>query len=61
MVWGGKNKVAVLEPDEIEMLGFPNNHTEGVGSIDIYKSLGNSFHPAIYACYSCLVNGEDRC
>lgn len=46
LVWVGKNKVAPLEPDEIEMLlGFPRNHTRGGGisRTDRYKSLGNSF------------------
>ncbi|KAE8732140.1 Detected protein of confused Function [Hibiscus syriacus] len=33
LVWVGKNKVAPLEPDEVEMLiGFPKNHTRGGGS-----------------------------
>ncbi|XP_076909900.1 DNA (cytosine-5)-methyltransferase DRM2-like [Bidens hawaiensis] len=46
LVWVGKNKVATLEPDEVEMLlGFPQNHTRGGGisRTDRYKSLGNSF------------------
>nr|WDW19226.1 DRM protein [Humulus lupulus] len=46
LVWVGRNKVAPLEPDEIEMLlGFPRNHTRGGGisRTDRYKSLGNSF------------------
>ncbi|KAF5792179.1 putative DNA (cytosine-5-)-methyltransferase [Helianthus annuus] len=46
LVWVGKNKVAPLEPDEVEMLlGFPQNHTRGGGisRTDRYKSLGNSF------------------
>ncbi|KAK9067299.1 hypothetical protein SSX86_014625 [Deinandra increscens subsp. villosa] len=46
LVWVGKNKVATLEPDEVEMLlGFPKNHTRGGGisRTDRYKSLGNSF------------------
>ncbi|KAI3670075.1 hypothetical protein L6452_41681 [Arctium lappa] len=46
LVWVGKNKVAPLEPDEVEMLlGFPRNHTRGGGisRTDRYKSLGNSF------------------
>ncbi|KAI3784716.1 hypothetical protein L1987_43821 [Smallanthus sonchifolius] len=46
LVWVGKNKVATLEPDEVEMLlGFPRNHTRGGGisRTDRYKSLGNSF------------------
>ncbi|KAJ8750022.1 hypothetical protein K2173_013937 [Erythroxylum novogranatense] len=46
LVWVGRNKVAPLEPDEIEMLlGFPKNHTRGGGisRTDRYKSLGNSF------------------
>ncbi|KAE8665108.1 hypothetical protein F3Y22_tig00112678pilonHSYRG00014 [Hibiscus syriacus] len=33
LVWVGRNKVAPLEPDEVEMLlGFPKNHTRGGGS-----------------------------
>ncbi|CAL1391776.1 unnamed protein product [Linum trigynum] len=46
LVWVGKNKVAPLEPDEVEsLLGFPKNHTRGGGisRTDRYKSLGNSF------------------
>ncbi|PWA98114.1 domains rearranged methyltransferase 2 [Artemisia annua] len=46
LVWVGKNKLATLEPDEVEMLlGFPRNHTRGGGisRTDRYKSLGNSF------------------
>lgn len=31
LVWVGKNKVATLEPDEMEfLLGYPRNHTRGV-------------------------------
>lgn len=50
LVWVGKNKVAPLEPDEVEMLlGFPKNHTRGGGisRTDRYKSLGNSFQVSI--------------
>ncbi|KAH9604347.1 hypothetical protein KSS87_012672 [Heliosperma pusillum] len=46
LVWVGRNKVAPLEPDEVEMLlGFPRNHTRGggVSRTERYKSLGNSF------------------
>lgn len=46
LVWVGKDKLAPLEPDEVEMLlGFPRNHTRGGGisRTDRYKSLGNSF------------------
>ncbi|XP_004489254.1 DNA (cytosine-5)-methyltransferase DRM2 [Cicer arietinum] len=46
LVWVGKNKVAPLEPDEVEtLLGFPRNHTRGGGisRTDRFKSLGNSF------------------
>ncbi|XP_041009061.1 DNA (cytosine-5)-methyltransferase DRM2-like isoform X2 [Juglans microcarpa x Juglans regia] len=46
LVWVGRNKVAPLEADEVEMLlGFPRNHTRGGGisRTDRYKSLGNSF------------------
>ncbi|KAF3674441.1 DNA (cytosine-5)-methyltransferase DRM2 [Capsicum annuum] len=42
LVWVGRNKVAPLEPDEVEMLlGFPKNHTRGGGisRTDRYKSL----------------------
>ncbi|KAJ8563033.1 hypothetical protein K7X08_031485 [Anisodus acutangulus] len=32
LLWVGRNKVAPLEPDEVEMLlGFPRNHTRGGG------------------------------
>ncbi|KAG7550732.1 Ubiquitin-associated domain [Arabidopsis thaliana x Arabidopsis arenosa] len=46
LVWVGKNKLAPLEPDEMEkLLGFPRDHTRGGGisRTDRYKSLGNSF------------------
>lgn len=44
LVWVGKNKVAPLEPDEVEtLLGFPRNHTRGISRTDRFKSLGNSF------------------
>lgn len=53
LVWVGRNKVAPLEPDEIEMLlGFPKNHTRGGGisRTDRYKSLGNSFQVYYSEC-----------
>ncbi|KAL6649473.1 hypothetical protein ACP70R_013697 [Stipagrostis hirtigluma subsp. patula] len=44
LVWVGLNKVAPLEPDEMEfLLGFPKDHTRGVSKTERYKSLGNSF------------------
>ncbi|XP_031096166.1 DNA (cytosine-5)-methyltransferase DRM2-like [Ipomoea triloba] len=44
LVWVGLNKVAPLEPDEVEMLlGFPKSHTRGISRTDRYKALGNSF------------------
>uniref|UniRef100_A0A2N9ILK4 DNA (cytosine-5-)-methyltransferase n=1 Tax=Fagus sylvatica TaxID=28930 RepID=A0A2N9ILK4_FAGSY len=46
LVWVGKNKVAPLDPSEMEMLlGFPRDHTRGGGinTTDRYKALGNSF------------------
>nr|GEW51818.1 DNA (cytosine-5)-methyltransferase DRM2-like [Tanacetum cinerariifolium] len=46
LVWVGKNKLAPLEPGEVEtLLGFPRDHTRGGGMsrTDRYKSLGNSF------------------
>ncbi|XP_074294144.1 DNA (cytosine-5)-methyltransferase DRM2-like [Silene latifolia] len=39
----GKHKVAILEPNDVEMLGFPQDHTRGVGWTERYKALGNSF------------------
>ncbi|KAG2542550.1 hypothetical protein PVAP13_9NG645300 [Panicum virgatum] len=45
LVWVGLNKVAHLEPNEMEyLLGFPKDHTRGISMTDRYKSLGNSFH-----------------
>lgn len=45
LVWVGLNKVAHLEPDEMEfLLGFPKDHTRGIGRTERFKSLGNSFH-----------------
>uniref|UniRef100_A0A0D9VNI1 DNA (cytosine-5)-methyltransferase DRM2 n=1 Tax=Leersia perrieri TaxID=77586 RepID=A0A0D9VNI1_9ORYZ len=44
LVWVGKNKVAHLEPDEMEfLLGYPRNHTRGVSRTERFKALGNSF------------------
>uniref|UniRef100_A0A0E0J4V8 DNA (cytosine-5)-methyltransferase DRM2 n=1 Tax=Oryza nivara TaxID=4536 RepID=A0A0E0J4V8_ORYNI len=44
LVWVGKNKVAPLEPDEMEfLLGYPRNHTRGVSRTERYRALGNSF------------------
>ncbi|KAL2903337.1 hypothetical protein RDABS01_002047 [Bienertia sinuspersici] len=44
LVWVGKNRVAVLEPEDMEMLlGFPRFHTRGLSRTDRYKTLGNSF------------------
>uniref|UniRef100_A0A803LJC0 DNA (cytosine-5-)-methyltransferase n=1 Tax=Chenopodium quinoa TaxID=63459 RepID=A0A803LJC0_CHEQI len=44
LVWVGKNRVAVLEPEDMEMLlGFPRFYTRGVSRTDRYKTLGNSF------------------
>ncbi|KAL5697312.1 DNA (cytosine-5)-methyltransferase drm2 [Ranunculus cassubicifolius] len=46
LVWVGRNKVAPLEPDEIEtLLGFPKNHTRGGGisRTERLRGLGNSF------------------
>ncbi|MCL7029127.1 hypothetical protein MKW94_001648 [Papaver nudicaule] len=44
LVWVGKNKLAPLEPDEIEsLLGFPKNHTRGISRTERLKGLGNSF------------------
>jgi site-specific DNA-cytosine methylase len=43
-VWVGKNKVAPLEPHEMEyLLGFPKDHTRGAGITERFRSLGNSF------------------
>ncbi|KQK24054.1 hypothetical protein BRADI_1g77873v3 [Brachypodium distachyon] len=44
LVWVGKNKVAPLEPHEVEyLLGFPKDHTRGICKKEREKSLGNSF------------------
>uniref|UniRef100_A0ACD5Y6I1 Uncharacterized protein n=1 Tax=Avena sativa TaxID=4498 RepID=A0ACD5Y6I1_AVESA len=44
LVWVGKNKVAPLEPNEMEyLLGFPRDHTRGVSNTKRYQCLGNSF------------------
>ncbi|TVU12570.1 hypothetical protein EJB05_46221, partial [Eragrostis curvula] len=44
LLWVGKNKVAPLEPHEMEMLlGFPKDHTRGISRTERYRSLGNSF------------------
>jgi hypothetical protein len=50
LVWVGRNKVAHLEPHEMEfLLGFPMDHTRGINRIERYKSLGNSFQMHIVA------------
>ncbi|GJM95837.1 hypothetical protein PR202_ga12616 [Eleusine coracana subsp. coracana] len=43
LLWVGRNKVAHLEPNEIELLGFPPDHTRGITRKERYRSLGNSF------------------
>ncbi|KAJ1299155.1 hypothetical protein BS78_01G510300 [Paspalum vaginatum] len=44
LIWVGRNKVAPLEPDEMEfLLGFPKDHTRGATGTERYRSLGNSF------------------
>ncbi|KAL6847613.1 hypothetical protein ACP4OV_022639 [Aristida adscensionis] len=44
LVWVGRNKVAPLEPHEMErILGFPMDHTRGITRTERYRSLGNTF------------------
>lgn len=44
LAWVGLNKVAPLEPDEMEfLLGFLKDHTRGISRTERYRSLGNSF------------------
>jgi site-specific DNA-cytosine methylase len=44
LVWTGKNKVAPLEPREMEvLLGFPKGHTRSMGFRERHRALGNSF------------------
>ncbi|CAD6201595.1 unnamed protein product [Miscanthus lutarioriparius] len=44
LAWVGLNKVAPLEPDEMEfLLGFPKDHTRGISRTERFRSLGNSF------------------
>ncbi|CAN6308324.1 unnamed protein product [Urochloa humidicola] len=44
LAWVGLNKVAPLEPDEMEfLLGFQKDHTRGISRTERYRSLGNSF------------------
>lgn len=57
LVWVGRNKVAPLEPDEIEsLLGFPKNHTRGGGisRTERLKGLGNSFQVRIPHLSLCI-------
>ncbi|TVU02932.1 hypothetical protein EJB05_51546, partial [Eragrostis curvula] len=50
LIWIGKNKVAPLEPHEMELLlGFPPDHTRGITKTQRYRSLGNAFHVDIVA------------
>lgn len=54
LLWVGKNKVARLEPEDMEMLlGFPKNHTYegGLSKTQRYKSLGNSFQVLFFLSY----------
>ncbi|VAH68579.1 unnamed protein product [Triticum turgidum subsp. durum] len=58
LVWIGKNKVAALEPEEIEyLLGFPKDHTRGLASTNRYKSLGNSFQVDTVAYHLSVLRG----
>ncbi|XP_037410188.1 DNA (cytosine-5)-methyltransferase DRM2-like [Triticum dicoccoides] len=58
LVWIGKNKVIVLEPEEIEyLLGFPKDHTRGLASTNRYKSLGNSFQVDTVAYHLSVLRG----
>jgi hypothetical protein len=58
LVWIGKNKVAALEPKEIEyLLGFPKDHTRGLSNTKRYKSLGNSFHVDTVAYHLSVLRG----
>lgn len=50
LVWVGKNKVAPLEPEEMEvLLGYPKHHTRGGGTsrTERFKALGDSFQVSI--------------
>ncbi|KAK1649476.1 hypothetical protein QYE76_067281 [Lolium multiflorum] len=50
LVWVGKNKAAPLEPQEYEdLLGYPRDHTRGLGRAERYKALGNAFQVDIVA------------
>ncbi|WVZ55975.1 hypothetical protein U9M48_006568, partial [Paspalum notatum var. saurae] len=58
LIWVGLNKVAHLEPDEMELLlGFPKDHTRGIGRTERYKSLGNSFHVDTVAYHLSALRG----
>ena len=58
LVWIGKNKVAALEPEEIEyLLGFTKDHTRGLAITNRYKSLGNSFHVDTVAYHLSVLKG----
>ncbi|KAL0461694.1 UNVERIFIED_CONTAM: DNA (cytosine-5)-methyltransferase DRM2 [Sesamum latifolium] len=46
LVWVGRNKVAPLEPDEVEMLlGFPKNHTREVDTVAYHLSVLKDIFP----------------
>ncbi|CAN6301796.1 unnamed protein product [Urochloa humidicola] len=58
LVWVGLNKVAHLEPNEMELLlGFPKEHTRGIAMTERYKSLGNSFHVDTVAYHLSVLRG----
>jgi site-specific DNA-cytosine methylase len=58
LIWVGLNKLAPLEPDEMEfLLGFPKDHTRGISRTERYKSLGNSFHVDTVAYHLSVLKG----
>ncbi|OMO78269.1 C-5 cytosine methyltransferase [Corchorus capsularis] len=60
LIWVGKNNVAPLEPEEMEMiLGFPKNHTRGgTTRLDKFRALGNSFQVNTVAYHLSVLKKE---
>ncbi|GMN41591.1 hypothetical protein TIFTF001_010815 [Ficus carica] len=59
LVWAGKNKVASLDPDELEFfLGFPKGHTRGICTTNRYVALGNSFEVDTVAYHLLVLKGR---
>jgi hypothetical protein len=49
LVWVGRDKVAPLEPHEMELLlGYPKDHTRGIGRTEV--QIARQFFPSRHCC-----------